>query len=238
MLGKLLKIGLLIWMALVIVGAFLYAPPAAGFRVPELARLLFFHVPNAMAATCASVASAWYALRYLMAHNLRADIKSHAASGLAMLFWLLTTITGAVFAKVQWGAYWNWDPKQSAIFVLLLIYMAYFALRSAVPDPRKAAAISAGYALFAAATVPFLTYVLPNAPGVQSLHPQGVVFSEDGMDARYKLIFWSATVGFLGLALWIFRLQVRVEEMRLDLRLRPVSPRTASAPALAGGTKP
>jgi heme exporter protein C len=236
MLGTLLKIGLLAGMALVIAGAFLYAPPAAGFRVPELARLLFFHVPNAMAASCASVASAWYAIRYLMTHDLKFDIKSHAASGLAMLFWLLTTITGAVFAKVQWGAYWNWDPKQSAIFVLLLIYMAYFALRSAVHDPRKAAAISAGYALFAAVTVPFLTYVLPNAPGVQSLHPQGVVFSDDGMDSRYKLIFWSATLCFLGLTLWIFRLQVSIEEMRFNTRNRPHRPLAAVAPALAGGS--
>lgn len=218
-------------MALVIIGAFCYAPPAVGFRVPALARLLFFHVPNAMAGTFASIASAWYALRYLLTHDLKDDIKSHAASGLAMLFWLLVTVTGAVFAKVQWGAYWNWDPKQSAIFVLLLIYMAYFALRSAVADPRKAAAVSAGYALFAAATVPFLTYVLPNAPGVQSLHPQGVVFSDDGMDSRYKLIFWSATAGFLGLALWVFRLQVAIEEMRLAVRQRHTSP--AMAPALA-----
>lgn len=237
MIGKFLKIGLLVWMALVIIGAFLWAPPAVGFRVPELARLLFFHVPNAMAATCASIASAWYALRYLMTHDLKVDIKSHAASGLALLFWLLTTITGAVFAKVQWGAYWNWDPKQSAIFVLLLIYMAYFALRTAVADPRKAATVSAGYALFAAATVPFLTYVLPNAPGVQSLHPQGVVFSEDGMDSRYKLIFWSATAGFLGLTLWIFRLQVAIEEMRLNLRARPTPPPAVSTPALAGGPR-
>ena len=202
-------------MAAVIVAAFLWAPPALGFRVPQLARILFFHVPNAMAATVASVASAYYAIRYLMSRDLMADAKSHAASGMAMLFWLLTTITGAVFAKVQWGAYWNWDPKQSAIFVLLLIYMAYFALRSAIPDRRKAAAVSAGYALFAAVTVPFLTYVLPNAPGVQTLHPQGVVFSADGMDARYKLIFWAATLGFLGLSLWIFRIQVAFEALRL-----------------------
>ena len=236
MLSRLLKIGLLVWMLLVIAGAFLYAPPAAGFRVPMLARILFFHVPNAIAATCASVASAWYALRYLMTRDLRMDIKSAAASGIAMLFWLLITITGAVFAKVQWGAYWNWDPKQSLIFVLLLIYMAYFALRTAVSDPGKAATVCAAYALFAAATVPFLTYVLPNAPGVQSLHPQGVVFSADGMDSRYKLVFWSATIGFLGLALWIFRLQVAIEEMRLAVRMRPISPKppVPAPPALAG----
>lgn len=237
MLGKVLKIGLLIGMVLVIIGAFLYAPPAAGFRVPELARILFFHVPNAMVGSCASVASAWYAIRYLMTHDLKFDIRSYAASGLSLLFWLLTTITGAFFAKVQWGAYWNWDPKQSCIFVLLLIYMAYFALRSAVTDPRKAAAISAGYALFAAVTVPFLTYVLPNAPGVASLHPQGVVFSTDGMDSRYHLIFWSATVCFLGLSLWVFRLQVSIEEMRLAQRMRHAVPATA-APALAGGPQP
>ena len=48
--GKVLKIGLLVWMGVVIWAAIRYAPPAQGFRVPELARIIFFHVPCSMVA--------------------------------------------------------------------------------------------------------------------------------------------------------------------------------------------
>jgi heme exporter protein C len=206
-----LKALLGVWMVLVIIGAFTFVPPARGFQVPALARIMIFHVPQAMTATLASLLSGVFALRYLMRRKIIEDMRANAAAMIALLFWVLTTVTGAVFAKVEWGAYWNWDPKQECIFVLLLIYFAYFALRSAIGDVHKRAAVCAGYTLFAAVSVPFLTYVLPNAPGIQTNHPSGVVFSMDGMDSKYKLVFWSATIGFAALAWWIYRLSVQID---------------------------
>jgi heme exporter protein C len=168
-------------------------------------------VPCAMTATVLSVASAVFALIYLLRRQTDDDIKSRVAAGLALLYWVLTTITGSIFAKVQWGTFWNWDPKQSAIVLLILIYLAYFALRAAIVDKQKQAMIGASYSLFAAITMPFLTYVLPNA--TPSLHPKGVIFSSDGMDATYTIIFWSSTVGFLALTYWIYKLQTDFESL-------------------------
>jgi heme exporter protein C len=210
--SKILKIGLLLWMVVVIWAAIVYAPPAAMFRVESLAKIMFFHVPCAMAGTVFSVASAVFAVLFLVKRNIAYDIRSKSAAGLATLYWILTTITGAIFAKVQWGMFWNWDPKQSAILLLILIYLAYFALRAAVQDHQKQAMIAAGYTLFAALTMPFLTYVLPNS--TQSLHPKGVIFTEDGMDTTYKIIFWSSTAGFLFLSYWIFQVQTKIETLR------------------------
>jgi heme exporter protein C len=205
-------VGLGFWMAAVIAGAFIYAPPAKGFVNESLARMLFFHVPNAIAGTVVSAGSAWFALRYLISRRWIDDVRSKSLASQAMLFWILTTITGAEFAKVQWGAYWNWDPKQETIFILLLLYMAYFALRSGISDPDKQGAVAAGYTLFAAATVPFLTYILPNATP-DTLHPKGVITTSGGMDGIYKLVFWSAVIGFLGMSAWIYRIQIRVERI-------------------------
>jgi heme exporter protein C len=146
-----------------------------------------------------------------------------AAASLALLFWLLTTATGMIFAQIQWGQAWNWDPKQSAIFILLLIYFAYFALRAAFTQDQKRATAAAAWTVFAALTSPLLTFVLPNAQGVQSLHPQGVVFSVRGMGPEYRLIFWAATAGFLGAAVWLFRINVRIDEMKLKSEIAGLS---------------
>jgi heme exporter protein C len=210
-------LGLTLW---VIFAAFVIVPPAQGFQNEALARMLFFHVPNAITATLVSTLSAIFAALYLAKRRWIDDVRSKALASLAMLYWLLTTITGAIFAKVQWGAYWNWDPKQSAMFVLLLLYLAYFALRSGIADRSKQATIAAAYTLFAAVTVPFLTYILPNSTP-ETLHPKNVIFSSGGMDATYKLVFWSAALASLGLAAWIFRLMVRLDVIArgIDRRL-------------------
>ena len=175
------KVALLLLLCATTVGGFLWLLPAQQFVNPPLARIVVFHVPCAIVADLASAVAGWYAIAYLRKRSLSDDVKSSVSFGLALLFCLLTTVTGAIFAKVQWGEYWNWDPREKTIFMLLLIYLAYFALRAAFNEPRKRAAISAAYALFGVAAVPFLTYILPNSTDL-TLHPKNVINSRDGLD--------------------------------------------------------
>jgi hypothetical protein len=77
-----LKVGLLIWMELVIFGAFTFLPPVQGFRVPALASIMIFHVPNAMAATMASLLSAiWFAAIFWMMSSRWPQHRSRCCSG-------------------------------------------------------------------------------------------------------------------------------------------------------------
>ena len=95
----------------VLAGAFLYLPPAQAFRNESLARLIVLHVPNPIVAAIASALSAWFALRYLIARRWIDDVRSRSLASIAMLFWLLTTVTGAVFAKVEWGPLLELGPQ-------------------------------------------------------------------------------------------------------------------------------
>ena len=199
------KIFLGLWIAACIAATFLYLPPAQGFRAEELARILAFHLPNAMVVIVAAVAAGVHAFRYLTrGRNPLDDIKSKNAAALAAVFCILTTVTGMVFAKVQWGEPWNWDPKQTCIFLLLLIYAAYFVLRAGIENLDKRGAVGAVYILFAAVMTPLLGYVVPKY--LPSLHP-----TNTKMDASYHLVIWSATAGFLGLYAWIHNLSVRAD---------------------------
>jgi heme exporter protein C len=152
-----------------------------------------------------------YGWRYLArGRNPLDDSRSKVAAVLATLFCLLTTVTGSVFARVQWGAYWNWDPKQICIFILLLIYAAYFVLRGGIEDPDRRGVMSAVYVLFAAVMTPLLGYVIPKY--LPSLHPTNTHF-----DGRYHLVIWSTTAGLIGLYSWLFNLAVRQERAHLAL---------------------
>ncbi len=210
------KVALLLLLCATTVGGFLWLLPAQQFVNPPLARIVVFHVPCAIVADLASAVAGWYAIAYLRKRSLSDDVKSSVSFGLALLFCLLTTVTGAIFAKVQWGEYWNWDPREKTIFMLLLIYLAYFALRAAFNEPRKRAAISAAYALFGVAAVPFLTYILPNSTDL-TLHPKNVINSRDGLDTAYKIVLWAGVFGLSMVYFWAFRLNVALGEMGLRL---------------------
>lgn len=213
---------LLIWQSAAIAAGFLWLRPARLFMRPELAPIVVFHVPCAIVATVASTVATWYAIAYLVRRRTADDIKSRASYGFALLMWLLTTVTGAVFAKAQWGAYWSWDIKQTSMLMLLLINVAYFVLRSAFDNPHKQAAIAAAYAIFAMVAVSALAYILPNSTAM-TLHPKGVITTKEGLDAQYKIVLWSGVICLMVVYVWAFRIQVCFEELSLRARRR-VSP--------------
>lgn len=204
-------------MALVLGATFLWLPAAdaagAGgvFSAPELARIIVLHLPNSMVVVIAAFTSGWYAFCYLTrGRNPSDDIRSKTAVSLAAVFCILATVTGAIFAKAEWGAYWNWDPKQSCIFLLLLIYAAYFVLRGGIEDVEKRAAVCAVYVLFAVLMTPLLGYVVPKYMATQSLHPQNTHF-----DPAYGRTIMAAIAGFIGLFAWLQNIAVRADLARL-----------------------
>ena len=165
-------VGVIAVLTLASLGAvFFIVPPAEGLG--NYVRIAFFHIPTAWVAVVAFFGAAYWGARYLKTRELRYDAKSARSAILGLIFTLMATVSGAVFSKLTWGAYWNWDPRQTTIFVLLLIYAAYVTLRMTMQDERARASSSAVYALFSFIAVPFLVFILPRM--FFSLHPSPVL---------------------------------------------------------------
>ncbi len=183
----------------------------------ERARIMFYHVPMSWVATIAFIVSMVYGIMHLKRKNMDDDTKSSAAAGLGFLFALLATVTGSVWAKFTWGSYWNWDPRETSIFLLLLVYGAYFALRMAVEDQRKRAALAAVYAILAAVTVPFFIFIMPRIlpglhPGSQGDVNSGPVVSGQ-INASMRVVYISSFIGFIGIFTWLMQLRVRLAKL-------------------------
>jgi len=206
---KPLKLLLLPYMAAVIVGAFLWVAPAQGF-LGESSRIVFFHVPCAWTAALAFLVGAGYSLAYLTSRNPRFDEVAHSAVRLGLLFAVLTLVTGSLFARIMWGSFWNWDPRESSYLLLVFLYGAYLFLRAAVDDPERRARIAAAYALFAMVLMPFLVFVAPRVTA--SLHPQTVINPQGKilMDAPTKTVFFAGLAGFTAIFLWLLQLETRL----------------------------
>ena len=162
----------------IVAAVFLIVPPAEGLG--DLVRIIYFHVPTAWLSVIAFFTSAFYSAKYLRRNDPKSDELSARAVKIGFVCVLLSTVSGAIFSKLTWGAYWNWDPRQTTIFVLILIYGAYLTLRSAVNDLRTRAKVSSIYALLSVLTVPFLVFILPRM--YFSLHPSPLINSDASLD--------------------------------------------------------
>lgn len=186
----------------------------------ERARIIFFHVPMSWVATVAYLIAMIFAVRFLRSRNMKWDTYSMAAASVATLYAVLATITGSVWAKFNWGSFWNWDPRETSIFLLLLVYGAYFLLRGSIDEPKRRARLSAAYSIVAFVTVPFLVFVLPRLlPG---LHPgsaddvnAGPLLSpkSDAINTTKQVLFGLSLFAFTGVYFWLFSLRIRLSQL-------------------------
>ncbi|MCL5021421.1 MAG: cytochrome c biogenesis protein [Bacteroidetes bacterium] len=207
-----------------LLGAWISAVLILGVTVPigdipglgDRARIIFFHVPMSWVAVLAFLMSMWYGIMYLRKRDLKYDIRSESAAELGFVFCILATVTGSIWARFNWGSFWNWDPRETSIFVLLLIYGAYFSLRSALEIEERRASLSAVYSIIAFVTVPFFIFIMPRI--TFSLHPGGAgsaapILNTNGkmyMGTDMKYVFFASLIGFTGLYLWLLQLRTRI----------------------------
>jgi heme exporter protein C len=205
-------------MCYVIYGAFFIAGGAVGFgHSGDPARIVFFHVPVAVLSYVCYAVGAVYGVLFLRRGKPLDDVKSASSLELGFVFCILATITGSIFAGVQWGQYWNWDPRETSIAIMLLLYASYLVLRSALADNvAHRGRLSAVYVLVALVPATFLIWVVPRIPYVQSLHPQNVIANPSNTSPSYKAVLFPSFLAFTMLYVWL--LQVRVRFIQLSER--------------------
>jgi heme exporter protein C len=204
-----LRLLLFAWVAAALLGGFLWAPLVGDLG--ETTRVLYFHIPSAWITVLALGWSTLHSIQYLRTRRPGHDDQAAAAAELGVLFCIAAAVSGSLWARARWGSYWNWDPRETTIFFLFLIYAAYLALRSAIEGEEKRARLAAVYSVVAFVTVPFLVFVVPRL--YATLHPSPILPQQGegrAMDPRLRLCFLAMLAGFTALFFWILSLRVRL----------------------------
>jgi heme exporter protein C len=189
-----------------VVMAFLYAPAADVHG--ETGRLLFFHVPLAWVAALAFAVAGVLSIVHLAdrkGHFAHLDAKARNSASVGLAATVLATATGSVWAKMSWGSFWNWDPRQTSIIILMLIYIAYFSLDSALAGKENRGRVASAYLIMALAAMPFFLIIFPRLFG--TLHPQSGSLETD-IATRITLL--ASIAAHTLLYLYLFSLKNRI----------------------------
>lgn len=199
-----------------VTGGFLFSVPAREI-LHETIRNLFFHVCMWMAMMILFTASVVYSIKYLRSQNLLHDIYAVNFAKVGILFGVLGYTTGALWASYTWTEFANnsqifTEPKLTGAAIALLIYFAYLVLRGSLNDIDKRAKISAVYAIFAYVMLFPSIWILPRL--LESLHPGkegNPALNFKDSDARLKMVFYPAIIGWTLLGVWITSLKIRID---------------------------
>lgn len=150
----------------------LVAPPDAAMG--ELVRVFYVHAPAAWTALVAFAALCGTALGDIVRSSPRKAALARSLGEVGLLFGFAALLSGSVWARAVWGAYWVWEPKLASTLLVLLLYLGHAFLRAA--GRRRVADV---YAVAALPSVP-LCY-LSSRLAFEGLHPaEGMVFSLRG----------------------------------------------------------
>ena len=149
------------WTCLLIMLVGLYyglveAPP--DYQQGESYRIMFIHVPSAWMSMFIYMVMASAGAVGLIWRIKLADIVASASAPIGAAFTLLALVTGSLWGKPMWGAWWVWDARLTSELILLFLYLGFIALQASIEDPRNAARAGAVLALVGVVNIPIIHY--------------------------------------------------------------------------------
>jgi heme exporter protein C len=186
---------------------FLYAPTEA--TMGHVQRIFYFHVSSAWVGFFAFFVTLVAGIVYLRTGNRDWDVVALSSVEIGITFTAMAVITGSIWAKATWNAWWPWqqEPRLVLVSILLLLYLAYLMLRAFIEGEERKARFAAVYGIVAFVSVPF-TFM--SIRWWQSLHP--VVFEREGIHLAPAML---ATFLFCLLAFTILYFTLLIHRIRL-----------------------
>lgn len=154
-LNQWLMVLLLPAVAVALYGAFLYAPTEK--IMGEVQRIFYFHVSSAFASFASFFVVLVAGIAYLTSRRSFWDALGAASAEVGLLFTLVVMTTGPIWSKPAWNTWFAWgDPRIMTELVLMLIFVAYFVLRSTMPEGEQKYKYSAIFGILGALNVPLV----------------------------------------------------------------------------------
>jgi heme exporter protein C len=206
---------------------FVYVPTEAQQGIVQ--RIFYFHVPCAWVAFAAFALVAIASAFYLWMGQQVWDDLAYAAAEVGMLFCTLVLITGSIWAKPIWGAWWTWDSRLTTTLILWLLYGGYLTLRVMADELPQVGRLAAVVGIVAAADIPV---IIVSVRLWRTIHPAVIVTRQGGHgleDPRMIATLLVSMAAFTALGAWLMML--RFATLRMMARIIKLGRQLALAEA-------
>ena len=186
----------------------------------ETVRILFIHVPAAWLGMAGWSAIAIASLVYLVWRHPLAGIAARAAAMPGLVFAVVCLVTGSIWGRPTWGAWWVWDGRLTSMLVLAFLYVAYIALAQAAKREGVSARIPAIFGLLGAINIPIINR---SVVWWNSLHqPPSITMGKSAIDAEFLVPLLIAALGFSLIfgGVVLARMRALLAERQAEARLR------------------
>ena len=238
--SRLFGIVLLVAIGLFLLVALVFSPPDSGANASEnnmgeMVRIMYVHVPVAVACYLSFMVTAAASVLYLWKRTDGWDLLAAASAEVGVVFTLLTLFTGSIWGHIAWGTWWEWDPRLTSTLLMLIVYLGYLALRRAILDPGVRAKRAAVVGLIAFVNVPIVHF---SVDWWRSLHQEATIGrfdpTIDGLKL-FALMFGMIVVSAIYGWLLIHRFRLKFVESRLEAKGLDVAIAERRAEAVATG---
>ena len=140
------------------IGLYLVYGAPDDYQQGATVKIMFIHVPSAWLSMFGWTVMSIAGLGTLVWRHPLADVAAKGAAPIGAAFTLLCLVTGSLWGRPMWGAYWVWDARLTSVLVLFLMYLGLIALWRTVDDPSRAARAAAILTLVGALNLPIIKF--------------------------------------------------------------------------------
>ncbi len=180
-------------------------------------KIFYVHVPMAIVALVGFVAGGAFAIMHLRTRSRTWDMRSYVTIHLSVVLAVGVLVTGSIWARASWGAWWVWDePMLVSFLIVFLLYATYWPLRFSIEDSERQARYASVFAIVAGAFVPLNFAAVRMAE--QFIHPQTGATVAGGLPPRMALTFVVALAGMTLLFVTLCKYEMASKHATFRLR--------------------
>jgi heme exporter protein C len=174
----------------------------------DVYRIMFVHVPAAWMSMLIYVVMASYAGVGLALNARLSTMMARALAPTGALFTALALVTGALWGRPTWGAWWVWDARLTSELILLFLYLGVISLHGAIDDNRRADRAFAVLAIAGVVNVPIIYF---SVQWWTTLHQGASLSFGSGVSMDATML---AGIVVMTLAFWCYAIAVVLVRVR------------------------
>ena len=185
--------------------ALVVSPP--DYQQGETMRVMYIHVPAAWMGLSVYALMAVMGIAFLAFRVPMAMVIAHAAEPLGAVFTAITLVTGMIWGKPMWGAWWVWDARLTSVLLLFFLYTGYIALATSYTHSEQGYKTCAILAIIGAANLPVIKF---SVEWWNTLHQPASVLKPGGptIDPSMLMPLFAMFAAYAALFLFLLYLKV------------------------------